>query len=87
MLNSTHLLLDNEDDVAGNNARCFVRLAVERDLLAVAHTLRDVNLQYLALRNHLAIKAPGLSQQAARIMVTKIFRLNRRCTPTASSPG
>lgn len=49
----TDLLLHNEDDVAGDDTRCLVCLATEGDLLAVAHALRNVHLQHLALRHNL----------------------------------
>lgn len=51
-VSQSHLLFDDEDDVAGDDAGRLVRLAVECDLLAVAHALGDVHLQHLALRHH-----------------------------------
>lgn len=44
------LLLDNNDDVTGNDTRGLIALAVEFDLLAALHSLVDVNLEDLPLR-------------------------------------
>lgn len=50
---SPYLLLNGEDDVAGDGSWRLVRLAVEGDLLSVAHALGDVHLQHFPLRHHL----------------------------------
>lgn len=47
------LLLDLEDDITRHHTRHLVTLAAELDLVAVAHTLVDVNVQHLALNNGL----------------------------------
>lgn len=47
------LLLDDDDDVSRDRPRRLVRLASERDLLAALHSLVDVNLEHLALRDDL----------------------------------
>jgi hypothetical protein len=47
------LLLDLEDNITGHNTGHLVTLAAELDLVAVAHTLVDVNVQHLALHDGL----------------------------------
>jgi hypothetical protein len=47
-------LLDNNDDIAWNNAGRLIAFSSEGDCLAALHTLVDVYLEHLLLRNHLA---------------------------------
>lgn len=47
------LLLDLEDNIAWHDTGHLVTLAAELDLVAVAHTLVNVNVQHLALHNGL----------------------------------
>jgi hypothetical protein len=47
------LLLDLEDNITRHNTGHLVTLAAELDLVAVAHTLVDVNVQHLALHDGL----------------------------------
>ena len=51
------LLLDLEDHITGHNTGHLVTLAAELDLVAVAHTLVDVNVQHLALHDGLLTTA------------------------------
>lgn len=63
-----YLLLDDEDDVARNGSWRLVCLAVEGDLLPVAHALGDMHLQHLTLRYDLVGKGDLLlSPRAKRV--------------------
>jgi hypothetical protein len=46
-------LLDDDDDIPGGNTWRLVALTAERDRLAALHTLVDVDLEHLLLRDDL----------------------------------